>query len=115
LEIAPFSETDRRSRVAFLAAQMFRTPWFLVQSLAGLRDSIPTRDTSYPTDVASPRRAHAGAVLLGIVAGFAADAFGLPVAMQIVAALTFLSGVFVAALMSETRPIAQTGRFETAP
>ena len=37
---------------------MFRTPWFLVQSLAGLRDIIATRDISYPTDVASLRRAH---------------------------------------------------------
>jgi hypothetical protein len=58
LEIVPFSETDRRHWVAFLAAQMFRTPWFLVQSLAGLRDIIATRHISYPTDVASLRRAH---------------------------------------------------------
>ena len=58
LEVVPFSETDRRHWVAFLAAQMFRTPWFLVQSLAGLRDIIATRDISYPTDVASLRRAH---------------------------------------------------------
>ena len=58
LEVVPFSETDRRHWVAFLAAQMFRTPWFLVQSLAGLRDIVATRDISYPTDVASLRRAH---------------------------------------------------------
>ena len=58
LDVVPFSETDRRHWVAFLAAQMFRTPWFLVQSLAGLRDIIATRDISYPTDVASLRRAH---------------------------------------------------------
>ena len=58
LEIVPFSEIDRRHWVAFLAAQMFRTPWFFVQSLAGLRDIIATRDISYPTDVASLRRAH---------------------------------------------------------
>lgn len=58
LEVVPFSESDRRHWVAFLAAQMFRTPWFLVQSLAGLRDIIAIRDISYPTDVASLRRAH---------------------------------------------------------
>ncbi len=58
LDIVPFSETDRRHWVAFLAAQMFRTPWFLLQSLAGLRDIIATRGISYPTDVASLRRAH---------------------------------------------------------
>jgi hypothetical protein len=58
LEVVPFSESDRRHWVAFLAAQMFRTPWFLVQALAGLRDIIATRDISYPTDIASLRRAH---------------------------------------------------------
>jgi MFS family permease len=47
----------------------------------------------------------AGYVAGGLVAGVAADAFGLPVAMQVVAALTFLSGAVVAARMSETRPI----------
>lgn len=51
----------------------------------------------------------AGYVAGALVAGAAADAFDLPIAMQIVAALTFLSGVVVAARMSETRPIAQTG------
>jgi hypothetical protein len=58
LDVVPFSEPDRRHWVAFLAAQMFRTPWFLVLSLAGLRDVIATRDIPYPTDVASLRRAH---------------------------------------------------------
>lgn len=58
LEVVPFSETDRRHWVAFLAALMFRTPFFLVQSLAGLRDMIETRGISYPADVASLRRAH---------------------------------------------------------
>jgi MFS family permease len=47
----------------------------------------------------------AGSVAGALVAGAAADAFGLPVAMHIVAALTFISGVFVAARMSETRLI----------
>jgi MFS family permease len=48
----------------------------------------------------------AGYVVGAFVAGAAADAFGLSVAMQLVAALTFLSGIVVAARMSETRPIA---------
>jgi MFS family permease len=48
----------------------------------------------------------AGYVAGALLAGFTADAFGLSVAMQVVAALTFLSGVIVAARMSETRPIA---------
>ena len=51
----------------------------------------------------------AGYVAGALVAGSAADAFGLPVAMQVVAALTLLSGVVVAARMSETRPIVNAG------
>jgi MFS family permease len=46
----------------------------------------------------------AGYVVGALVAGASADAFGLPVAMQLVAALTFVSGVVVAARMSETHP-----------
>jgi MFS family permease len=46
----------------------------------------------------------AGYVAGALVSGAAADAFGVPVAMQVVAALTFLSGVVVAARMSETSP-----------
>ena len=49
----------------------------------------------------------AGYVAGALVAGVAADAFGLSIAMQIVAALTFLSGLVVAARMSETRPVAR--------
>ena len=49
----------------------------------------------------------AGYVGGAVVAGAAADVFGLPAAMRIVAALTFVSGVVVATRMSETRPIAQ--------
>jgi MFS family permease len=49
----------------------------------------------------------AGYVAGALVAGAAADAFGLPVAMQLVAGLTFLSGVVVAARMSETHSLAQ--------
>jgi hypothetical protein len=37
-----------------------------------------------------------------LLAGAVADAFGLSAAMQIVAALTFASGIVVAARMSET-------------
>ncbi len=37
------------------------------------------------------------------LAGITADALGLPAAMWIVAALTFLSGVVAAARMTETR------------
>jgi MFS family permease len=47
-----------------------------------------------------------GYVAGALVAGAAADACGLPVAMQIVAVLTFLSGVVAAVRMSETHPIA---------
>jgi MFS family permease len=46
----------------------------------------------------------AGYVAGALLAGAAADAFGLPVAIRLVATLTFLSGVVVAARMSETRP-----------
>jgi len=46
----------------------------------------------------------AGYVAGALLAGAAADAFGLPVAIQLVAVLTFLSGVVVATRMSETRP-----------
>jgi len=56
----------------------------------------------------------AGYVAGALVAGAAADAFGLPVAMQVVAALTFLSGVVVAARMSETRPGMNAGQIRTA-
>jgi MFS family permease len=56
----------------------------------------------------------AGYVAGALVAGTVADAFGLPVAMQVVAALTFLSGVVVAARMSETRPTLNAGEMRTA-
>jgi MFS family permease len=44
----------------------------------------------------------AGYVGGALLAGAVADAFGLSAAMQIVAALTFASGIVVAARMSET-------------
>ena len=52
----------------------------------------------------------AGYVAGALLAGLAADAFGLPAAMQIVASVTFLSGVVVAARMSETRPLAMSAQ-----
>jgi MFS family permease len=45
----------------------------------------------------------AGYVMGALLAGITADAFGLATAMHVVAGLTFLSGVVVAARMSETR------------
>jgi MFS family permease len=45
----------------------------------------------------------AGYVAGALLAGLAADAFGVPIAIQLVAVLTCLSGVVVAARMSETR------------
>jgi MFS family permease len=52
----------------------------------------------------------AGYVAGALLAGAAADAFGLSVSMQIVAALTFVSGVVVAVRMSETRPPSMSTR-----
>jgi len=39
---------------------------------------------------------------LALLAGITADAFGLPVAMWLVAAITFASGIIVAVRMRET-------------
>jgi MFS family permease len=52
----------------------------------------------------------AGYVAGAFLAGAAADAFGLATAMQLVAALTFFSGIVAAARMSETRPLAMRAR-----
>ena len=52
----------------------------------------------------------AGYVAGAFLAGAAADAFGLATAMQLVAALTLLSGIVAAARMSETRPLAIRAR-----
>ncbi len=43
-----------------------------------------------------------------LMAGFVADAFGLPVAMWLVAALTLASGVVVAVRMTETTRLSAT-------
>jgi MFS family permease len=53
----------------------------------------------------------AGYVAGALIAGVAADAFGLSIAMQIVAALTCLSGVVAGVRMSETRPLAKFAHF----
>ena len=45
-----------------------------------------------------------------LLAGAAADAFGQSVAMQVVAMVTFFSGVVVASRMCETRPLAVSTR-----
>jgi hypothetical protein len=58
LRIEPFGERDRRHWIAFLATQMFRTPWFVVQNLARLKETIAGKAIAYPTDVASLRRAY---------------------------------------------------------
>lgn len=52
----------------------------------------------------------AGYVAGALLAGVVADASGVPVAIQLVATLTFLSGVVVATRMSETRPLTVTRR-----
>jgi MFS family permease len=51
-----------------------------------------------------------GYVAGALLAGAAADAFGLWVSLQVVAIVTFLSGLIVAARMSETRPLALSTR-----
>jgi len=58
LRVEPLSERDRRHWIAFLATQMFRTPWFVVQNLAHLKETIGTKAITYPTDIASLRRAY---------------------------------------------------------
>ncbi len=45
-----------------------------------------------------------GYAIGALLAGITADALGLPSAMWLVAALTFVSGVVVAVRMTETRP-----------
>jgi MFS family permease len=53
-----------------------------------------------------------GYAIGALVAGVAADAFGLPAAMWIVAALTFLSGVAAAVRMRETLGLGRQGSAE---
>lgn len=58
LRVEPFSEPDRRHWVAFLATQLYRTPWFIVQNLSHLKQTIGAKPIAYPTDIASLRRAY---------------------------------------------------------
>ena len=58
LDLIPINETDRRHWVAFLAAQVFRTPAFSLLYLPRLKNVIEKRGLDYPTDVASLRRAY---------------------------------------------------------
>ena len=85
-------------------------------SSRGLSSAIHDRLLAVIGDVAQPAwRAtsvgvyrlwrDAGYVAGALLAGITADAFGVPVAMRVVAALTFLSGVVVASRMSETHPV----------
>jgi len=58
LEMIPITEADRRHWVAFLAAQLFRTPAFILKHLPRLKTFIESRGIEYSTDVASLRRAY---------------------------------------------------------
>lgn len=58
LDMVPFSEDDRRHWVAFLIAQLFRTPSSILRSLEGLKKIIERDGIDYGTDAASLRRAH---------------------------------------------------------
>lgn len=55
LNMVPFSENDRRHWVAFLIAQMFRTPSFILRNLLNLKQIIERGGIGYPTDTASLR------------------------------------------------------------
>jgi hypothetical protein len=58
LDMVPFSEDDRRHWVAFLIAQLLRTPSFILKSHQGLKQIIEREGIAYGTDAASLRRAH---------------------------------------------------------
>jgi MFS family permease len=102
--------------IGSIAASTTFAPWLLAAALLGLGTAMV-----YPTllaaiaDVAEPswRGAAIGVYRLwrdlgfavgAIVAGVAADAFGIPVAIAAVAALTGASGLVVLVRMRETRP-----------
>ena len=99
-----------------IAASTSFAPWLLAAALLGLGTAMV-----YPTllaavaDVADPswRGAAVGVYRLwrdlgfavgAILAGVAADAFGIPAAIATVAALTGVSGLVVLVRMRETRP-----------
>lgn len=54
----PLDEKDRRHWIAFLVAQLFRTPSFILQHLPRLKALIEKQGLNYPTDTASLRRAY---------------------------------------------------------
>jgi MFS family permease len=102
--------------IGSIAASTTFAPWLLAAAALGLGTAMV-----YPTllaavaDVAEPswRGAALGVYRLwrdlgfavgAIVAGVAADAFGIPAAVAAVAALTALSGLVVLVRMRETRP-----------
>jgi MFS family permease len=102
--------------IGSIAASTTFAPWLLAAAALGLGTAMV-----YPTllaavaDVAEPswRGAAVGVYRLwrdlgfavgAIVAGVAADAFGIPAAVAAVAALTALSGLVVLVRMRETRP-----------
>lgn len=58
LDMIPFSEDDRRHWIAFLIAQLFRTPSFILGYLPKLRNIIQRDGFSYPMDVAGLRRVY---------------------------------------------------------
>lgn len=58
LNMVPFSESDRRHWVAFLIAQLLRTPSFIVKSFRHLKKAIESDGIAYGKDAASLRRAH---------------------------------------------------------
>lgn len=57
LNMVPLTEQDRRHWVAFMIAQLFRTPRATVRQLRGLRDVILRERLAYATDVGSLRQA----------------------------------------------------------
>lgn len=58
LNMVPFCEDDRKHWVAFLIAQIFRTPSFIIRNLDALRGIIERDRLAYATDTASLRRAY---------------------------------------------------------
>ena len=59
---------------------------------------------SWPTGSAWNPEIAAGFAIGALLAGITADAFGLNVAMWVIAALTFVSGIVSATRMAETLP-----------
>jgi hypothetical protein len=58
LDTVPVSDEERRRWVAFLLAQMLRTPSFMLRILPALKRYIETAPIAFPTDTGSLRKAH---------------------------------------------------------